>query len=441
MSRSFWLRTVAASCALALIAAACGSSGSSHAKAAEDNGGSAAKRSGLLWDHGPCDTARAPYPVGMITVFESPVLSLKDQATAMEASVKAFNNRGGVEGHCMKLTNCDGAADPNKEADCARQFVAKGIVATLNDQIVSNYQGVIDVMTPAGLPRVDISPGFQDLNSPIAYPIGAGGVGTTFMMVPPLTRAGIKKIAAIHIDTATMPLLFGVLKPMLDAYGANIVAKIPVPAGTTDFQQFVLAAEKSGAEGVILPLGNNEALQVLQAAKQLGSKLKFSVSLGTFGLDDVKKFGDFANQMYFNGEVPPVTADQKRWPILADAIADLQASGDPKLQRDQIKSSPLRSWLAVYSFVKVIQDFGKPDDVSRQAISAAFNAAKDVDHFGLIPPWTPSRSAGGPGPYSRVSNPWYYNVGFDAAAGNFVIKDKMLNVLDELAGKIDYAQP
>ena len=45
---------------------------------------------------------------------------------------------------------------------------------------------------------------------------------------------------------------------------------------------------------MILPLGENEAVQVLQAAKQLNSKLDFSVSLGTFGKDDIKQFGSFA---------------------------------------------------------------------------------------------------------------------------------------------------
>ena len=41
----------------------------------------------------------------------------------------------------------------------------------------------------------------------------------------------------------------------------------------------------------MLPLGDNEAIQVLPAAEQLGTKLDFSGSLGTFSLDDFKKFG------------------------------------------------------------------------------------------------------------------------------------------------------
>ena len=38
-----------------------------------------------LWDDGPCDPAKPPLKLGLMTVFESPVLSLKEQATALES--------------------------------------------------------------------------------------------------------------------------------------------------------------------------------------------------------------------------------------------------------------------------------------------------------------------------------------------------------------------
>ena len=64
---------------------------------------------------------------------------------------------------------------------------------------------------------------------------------------------------------------------MAKAYGAEIIGVSKVPAGTTDFQQFVLAAQDGGAEGVIMPLGNNEAVQVMQAAQQFGHQAEVLV--------------------------------------------------------------------------------------------------------------------------------------------------------------------
>ena len=309
--------------------------------------GASTSRASLVPDNGPCDKSEPVVELGIITVFESPVLSLVDQVTAAEASVTAFNKRGGVGGRCMKLVACDDGADPNQAADCARQMADSDVVATINDTTAVGNQGVIDILQAAGIPRFEVSPSTEDLTSPNSYAIGAGGAGTTFMMAPPLLKTEHKKIYIIGVDVPTIGTFPALMKPMADSYGAEIVGLSKVPAGTTDFQQFVLAAEDAGADGVILPLGENEAVQVLQAAKQLNSKLDFSVSLGTFGKDDIKEFGSFAKQMYFNAELPPITASAKKWPILPTVISDLSKSGDKELQKNQIKSSPFRSWVAV----------------------------------------------------------------------------------------------
>jgi branched-chain amino acid transport system substrate-binding protein len=443
MAKNFRYRLLLLLCVFALVAVGC-SSDKKTTTGAGASGSSSSSSSGqaksLLPNKGPCDTSKPTYKIGITTVFESAVLTLKDQVTAAQASVKAFNARGGIGGHCMDLETCDTKADPNKEVDCARQFVADGVVATVNDTTTFNDKATADVFNQAGLPRVGDSPGSSSLGSATSYPIGAGGTGTTFMMVPGCTRNGHKKIAAIHVDSATIGALFSALGPMLNAYGAQFVVKLPVPAGTTDFQQFILAAQKAGADCIILPLGINEARQVLSAAQQLGSTLPISASLGTFSRSVAESLGDLAKNMIFNAEIPPATGDQTRWPILADLIRDLSASGDPLLQKDTLQSSPSRSWVAVYDLVTIVEKFGKPDDISRQAITAALDAATNVDHFGLTPPWTPKHNPA-LGPFSAISQPWYWVATWDAAAKNFKLSDQQFNVVAELGGKTDYPQP
>jgi ABC-type branched-subunit amino acid transport system substrate-binding protein len=288
---------------------------------------------------------------------------------------------------------------------------------------------------------VGVSPGTEELASKVSYPIGLGGAGTTFAMVPACVKSGFKKIAAIHVDTPTITPLFAALGGMLKAYGAEMVAKIPVTAGTTDYQQFILKAQSAGAECVILPLGENEAVQVLNAAKELNSKLTYSSSLGTFSLGTVQKFGSFASQLVLNAELPPVSGDVTKWPILQDIIADLSVSGDPQLQRATLKSSPVRSWVAVYHLKTIVEKFGTPDVITREAITAAFQKATDVDSFGLIPPWTPGKPSSAIPNFKAVSNPWYYVIKYNTDTKAFEVLPDQINVLNELTGKITYPQP
>jgi len=396
----------------------------------------------VLWDNGACDTSLEVYKVGLEVVFESAVLTLKDQADALPISVDAFNARGGIGGHCMEAVVCDTGFTEAGEVACANKFVDEGVVVTVNDTTtISGAAG--EILNEAGIQRLQISPGTPELSQPNSWPITAGGFGTTFVMFPGCAKYyGAKKVAVIHVDSPSIGALFALMKPMVDAYGAELTAKIPVPAGTTDYTQLVLAAEDSGAECVMLPLGEQEAIQVLNAAKQLGTEMKFSVSGGTFGLTQIRTMGDFASQIVLNNALPPFSGDQTKWPILADAERDFAEFGDNRdnFSRESMKESPFRSWVGIYSLVRIVEDFGTPDTVTREAIKAAILATKDLDMQGLTAPWTPSVKAEG-SLFPQISNPWYYILSYDPAADDFAIEADQYNFAKESAGTIEYAQP
>ena len=100
---------------VALVAVACSSG--SDSKGGSGGGSTTAPAKNIdykaigLWDDGPCDTAKPPLKLGLMTVFQSPVISLEDQAKALEASAKAFNKRGGANGSCIEVTTCDDGAN------------------------------------------------------------------------------------------------------------------------------------------------------------------------------------------------------------------------------------------------------------------------------------------------------------------------------------------
>lgn len=399
--RKALVRLVVLWLAFALVAASCG--GDDDTADAGGNGAGTVPASEIdyeaigLWDDGPCDESREPLKVGLMTVFESPVVSLEDQALALEAAAEAFNSRGGANGACIEVTTCDDGANPDLAVACVREIDEAGVVATVNDQGLAAQAEVSEAMAAAGIPRVATNVANNDWGDPNAYPLDASGTGVTFLMPRALIDAGVTEIAAIRVGQPEAAALMTILEGI---YGeeASFPADIPVPAGTTDFSQFILAAQESGAEGAFMALGEQEAVQVIRAGQQLGTDLRIGASLGSFSHSNVVDMGDFADRLVFLWSFAPPTADL---PVYDAMRADLAASGEESLQPEHLKASPVRSWIGLYALIRMIRD-ADMTEFTREGITAMLKEAEDVpmlDMFGGHD-WTPDQDH--PGMWSRA---------------------------------------
>lgn len=339
-----------------------------------------------LWDDGPCDPSLEPLRIGLMTVFQSPLLSLEDQAIALEASAEAFNGRGGANGACIEVTTCDDGADPNQALECVRTLDEAGVVATVNDQGTTSQADVSAAMAAAGIPRVASNVVFDDASDQNAFPLDASGTGVTFLLPQALVETGISEIGMIRVDLAAAAQLLGILQGIYEGQ-ATFPLDVGVPSGTTDYSQFIIAAQDAGAEGVSLALGEQEAVQVVRAAQQLGADLTIGASLGTFPHESVSALGDFAEQMVFLGAYPPATFDLPVYEALRD---DLAASGEDALQPANLKSSPMRSWIGLYALLYMLRQEGTTD-FTREGIRAMLESATDVPMLGIFGDanWTP----------------------------------------------------
>jgi ABC-type branched-subunit amino acid transport system substrate-binding protein len=424
------VRALALTVVLALAAAACGSSKSTGSSGGGTTASTAPTKIDYkalgLWDDGPCDPAKPPLKLGLMTVFESPVLSLKDQATALEASAKAFNARGGANGSCIKVTTCDDGGQVDQAVACVRTIDSAGVVATVNDQGTAGQADVSTAMAKAKISRVASNVTNVDWGDQNAYPTDASGTGVTFLLPQALIAVGAKKIGLIRVDLAAASAMKGLLSSVYEGK-ATFPYDVPVPGGTTDFSQFILGAQNAGTDGVVLALGDNEAIQVVKAGQQLSTKQLIGSSLGTFSHKDVEDLGDFAKQMVFLWSFPPATVEL---PVYTALRADLAASGDDGLQPENLKASPMRSWIGLYALLKMIRD-AKMTSFTREGISSMLNQAKDVpmlDMFGGEN-WTPNLNH--PGLYKRAGTnhwavyEWDPNAKSPVGKGNFVEKSKM----------------
>ena len=376
-----------------------------------------------LWDDGPCDEALPPLSVGLMTVFESPVVSLGDQAVALEASAEAFNARGGANGACIEVHTCDDGANLDQAVGCVREIDEAGVVATVNDQGTAGQAEVSAAMAEAGIPRIATNVTSDDWGDQNAYPLDPSGTGGVFMHPNALVESGVDSIGLIRVDLPEASALLGLLEDLYAPQGVTIPFDTPVPAGTTDFTQFILGAEEAGVGGVTLNLGEQEAVQVARAGQQLGTDLLIGAGLGTFSHGAVAEFGDFAEQMVFDNPYPPATFDL---PVYEALRADLAASGDEQLQAANMRTSPMRSWIGLYALLWMIRDAGMTD-FTREGISEMLQSATDVPMLDIFggEDWTPDQDH--PGIFQRAGVNHYSVYAFDPEApapdgleGNFV---------------------
>jgi ABC-type branched-subunit amino acid transport system substrate-binding protein len=373
-----------------------------------------------LWDDGPCDEALDPLVVGLVTTFESSTISLGDQALALDAAAAAFNERGGANGSCIEVHNCDENDDPDQALACVDDMDEAGVMVTINDQNLQSQKEVSDAFAAAGIPRLAGNVTNNDWADQNAYPLDASGTGSTFLMPQALIDAGATEIGIVRVGGGAAAMK-GLLEPVYADEGATFVYDAEVPGGTTDFTQFIEGAEEAGATGIMLALGEQEAVQVTQAAQDLGTDLLIGGTLGTFSYSAVKDMGDFADQLALTWSYPPATADL---PVYEALRSDLAASDEEGLQPENLKASPMRSWIGLYGLLWMLRD-AQVTDLSRETIKATIEAAEDVpmlDMFGGLN-WTPDTDH--PGMFVRAGIPHWATYQWDPDAegefdGNFV---------------------
>ena len=237
------------------------------------------------------------------------MLSLKDQATALEASAKAFNARGGANGSCIVVTTCDDGANADQAIECMRKLDDAGVVATVNDTTTAGSGDVAWRWPAAKIPRVTPNLANEDWGDPNAYPLDASSTGVVLVLPQALIQEGIKKIGVIRVDLAAASALTGILKQIYGDDGATFPYDAPVPGRYDRLQTVPPRRGPSRNGGVVLAIGEQEAVQVVKAGQQVSTQQVLGSALGTFSHKYVSGLGDFAEQMVFSWSYPPATAD------------------------------------------------------------------------------------------------------------------------------------
>jgi ABC-type branched-subunit amino acid transport system substrate-binding protein len=384
---------------VSLLAAACSSS------SATNSSGSTVKATGT------------PVPVGQIYPATGANLALPELGNSLKASVAGLNNSGGINGHPLKLIQCDSMGDANTEIQCAQTMVKDHVVATLEDSTFTSPAQVNSILQSAGIPRIGLtSADVSDYSNPDNFDFTGGGIFSLVGIMEDLVHKGDKKISVVIPDAPQSSQTHLLLDPIAAAEGAKVVNYVLVSSASGDYSQYVAQAQQNGSQGMVLALANAQLVQVAQVINQLNPKIDYATGIAGFTLPQLKDLGQFAKKVSLLWWTPGID-DVKNFPGLAQPLATLEANMNGATV-NTLTSTSLSSWLAVHAFDQVMK--AQPGTPTAASVLAAFKAAKDIPMNGIIQPWSPSvdQNAGSllGSVVTNVSNPWMYRISYNGTS-------------------------
>jgi branched-chain amino acid transport system substrate-binding protein len=386
----------------------------SSSNGGSDNGTTSAKPSATPTFTGPDIKVGVIADLTTVSVMGNPS---PEVVSAANAALDAINLAGGVNGSKIVLVPCDDKGDPNTATNCSRQFVSDGVVATVGDN--TPYGDKLNpVLQSAGIPRVGpLALSSAEYTAKNNYPLNGGAVVMFQGAAVNAGDNGHKNAFLVYTAGEGSSTLTGLVQSTYAAHGLTDKGSVGIPTGAADLSPYVAKAMKSGADVVITSFGAATTQQFLQTSIQLGAKYTIATiaeALDTQVIAAVGKDQPMVQGALLTSPYPPVhdTAipGVKQY---QDELAARAATGDKHAENNNV----LNTWLAVHMFADVAKTISGP--VTAASVVKALDSAKDLDTYGLMPPWTPSQSGG---MLARVSNgtAWFLKIDKD---GNLV-RDK-----------------
>jgi len=345
-----------------------------------------------------------------------------------QAAAAGVNLRGGINGHPVRLVECDDGNTADKATACAREFVSDHAIA-----IAGGVTLFGDLVTPilqkAGIPVIGSLPIEPvEYNSPDEFLLDTSGEGTVGGGLVALHATGAKSVFIVVADAgAASAAALAFTEQDAKSAGLTVAGDVEIPLTATSYSTYAEQVIASGADSVFSDLPPATLTLFLQAAEQLNANFK----LGTDGESTPVEYvneGSLASGAVYASSYPPINGSTKLFPALKNFNSDmnaLQGTGNQNAVKDDRTSFTERAWLAVQVTAEVAS---KLKTVTSKNLLHALRTDKKIV-TGMIPPWTPSLK--GPPSYTRISNPYMYLLQ-RSGSGATLITPKPANIMKTL---------
>ena len=386
----------------ALTLAACGddddssSSGGSDDTTAETSGGAA--------------PTGDPLVVWVVSTVDSAISSYPNIQAAADIYEQYINDKGGIGGRPLDVTFCDGKADPNEDAACARKAVDAGAIALVGgfDVDVSLLIEVLESENVAWFgaccPVVA-----KEFSSPIAFNMGAVfsfNVAASWKMF----EDGCKKPAFIIGEGSSYDYFKGQTQAAWELVGGDASAPIYVllPLNTSDYSA-IAAKAGEGTDCIHGFMGDIQWLGFIPALKSVGGTQRLYGPQGNLNVKVAEAFPEETEGAVVINAYPNIAG-----PMWDDYRQALETYNAPDLDWNSLAG--LGTWAAFEGFRKIVEQMIADgvevnSDTFIEAANATSNLQMDsmVGDLDFTTPW-----AGEGGAFPRIFN---RSVAFDIISG------------------------
>ena len=246
---------------------------------------------------------KGPVVIASITHMSGPAASgTLPGLDGLQLWVKHINDRGGVNGHPVKLLVADDKSDTARHRQLVQEMVEqKGAIAFVQNGEALTGHGSVDYLVKKGVPVIN-SIGSNDYfyTSPVHFPLVAHGEefvrGALFNSGDYAKAKGVRKFGVIACTEAQICNDVDRLAGNADnarSAGLDLVYKARASLVQPDFTAECIAARNAGVQVLLISLDGNSVARVAASCARQNYRPLYSV-YGAIAFDKMKDNPDLA---------------------------------------------------------------------------------------------------------------------------------------------------
>jgi branched-chain amino acid transport system substrate-binding protein len=346
---------------------------------------------------GQGSTTGEPILIGSSGPQTGQAFNQPEQVEGLTAAVAAVNAAGGVNGRPLKLEFCDGKFDPNAEINCARQLVAKKVVAAIDPNFTADASGTaFKILADAGIPYLSRGGTPATLTAQHAFLVGGGIPAWYTGSAIALLSAGATTVSILVGTSPSAQATVPIVERALDKAGKRHQTVVFDPNADPTGETAAAKAMANGADGIALAMSTSAIPVVLTALHRGGYRGTVAACNCIMTPKVVKALGPAAEGIRVVSTTALVTDTGN--PGIQQYTSDLAAAGEGAEPKD----ISLQAWSSVKIFAELAKRMTTIDSTS---VINALNDLSDPIDVHTIQPWAIKGKVPPSPDWPRVLNP------------------------------------